>query len=30
MNAKPPRIHDYLEHMLEAVERVEAYTAGFD
>ena len=30
MNAEPLRTHDYLERMLEAVERVEAYTTGFE
>jgi uncharacterized protein with HEPN domain len=30
MNAKPSRTQDYLQHMLDAIERIEAYSAGFD
>jgi uncharacterized protein with HEPN domain len=27
---KAPRIHDYLRHILRAIERIERYTAGMD
>jgi uncharacterized protein with HEPN domain len=30
MNAKPSRTQDYLRHMFDAIERIEAYSAGFD
>ncbi len=30
MNAKPLRTREYLEHMLDAIERIDTYTTDFD
>ncbi|BDT68614.1 hypothetical protein os1_27990 [Comamonadaceae bacterium OS-1] len=30
MSAEKPRLHDYLGHILEAIERIDRYTQGMD
>ena len=30
MSAKPLRLLDYLDHILESISRIEEYTAGLD
>ena len=30
MSSDPRRLHDYLEHVCEAIERIQRYTSGLD